>query len=1233
MMISMQTKTAKKKTQAQLQSLEKFYSDEKYPKQKAMEEYATTLNLTYNQIRTWFVERRRKEKRENEALSNSKSSESVEPESDQSNDSALFAVVRHVGPKDERSAPIMCRKDISGQEELKGPASLICDELQNPKKKTWLNKRCSAEYSTNQLVRHKDRHRISGQQMKNSVGGRMHCAEKKHLIPSPVLFSKDYVLKKVFRKDGPPLGVEFDPPPANAFGYRTGSQILQSCPDSQKSLKRRKVCESPMVDPITSHERNVPERKYGIGKGLMTVWHATNSGSRMIPTSIDFVDGSASWMPFKLNASLKETSCQVSKGTRQRKLKENTSRKKIEEKSKLPLRKRKVPCSKDVVQKKPHLIECKLSLDESLEQSNMPTVLVDDEELELRELQAGPNPLRCSAHLASSGRHGCPLCKDLLARFPPESVKMKLPFCTRPWDSSPELVKKLFKVLRFLYTHSVTIEVCPFTLDEFAQAFHDKDSLLLGKIHVALLKLLLLDVEGEMTSGLICRASKDCRYLGFLNFVREQEFDVNFWSRSLNPLTWTEILRQVLVAAGYGSKQNTVKREIFNKERNRMAKYGLHPRTLKGELFTLLSKKGTSGLKVSELARASQIVDLDLPSTTEELEQLIGSTLSSDITLFEKIGPSAYRLRVDPHVKGKEELPSDTEDSGSVDDDSVDASSSSDDSDDSEEMNSAIHERQIVKYKAGRRKTGQKIARCTEIDESCSGEAWVVGLMEGEYSDLSIEEKLNALAALVDLVGAGSTLRTEEPIRAISFIPSIWSHGSGAKIKKSSTNHSLLPQASWEGVSHNVEETHSLPVSCPTDFSATFLKTSKKGQSSVNTNGYLPGGPRTKNPEPTGEPGQVVHPLQSIFLGSDRRYNSYWLFLGPCTADDPGHRRVYFESSEDGHWEVIDTSQALHTLLSVLDGRGTREARLFASLEKRETCLCQAMDKYITDEIRIRQTRRSDSSDLDGNSGDGSSPISDVDNIMIPTESTDNLLSASGAIILEVGRKGQDKKQKWERLQAFDKWIWGSFYSSLNAVKYSKRSYMESLARCESCHDLYWRDEKHCKICHTTFEIDFDLEERYAIHVATCREIEDTSEYPKHKVLPSQLQALKAAIHALEASMPEAALANTWISSAHKLWVKRLRRTSSLAELLQVLVDFVGALNEEWLYECASALGSNMVLDDIIVYFQTMPQTTSAVALWMVKLDSLIAPYLESVQSERRLTSMSQLKQSRACTR
>lgn len=40
-----------------------------------------------------------------------------------------------------------------------------------------------------------------------------------------------------------------------------------------------------------------------------------------------------------------------------------------------------------------------------------------------------------------------------------------------------------------------------------------------------------------------------------------------FWSfgRALNPLTWTEILRQVLVAAAFGSKLGAMRREALNK--------------------------------------------------------------------------------------------------------------------------------------------------------------------------------------------------------------------------------------------------------------------------------------------------------------------------------------------------------------------------------------------------------------------------------------------------------------------------------------------------------------------------------------------------------------------------------------------------------------------------------------------------------------------------------------------
>ncbi|CAL9121264.1 unnamed protein product [Musa textilis] len=48
-----------------------FLAEDKYPKQNKMEEYASSLNLTYHQIHGWFSERRRKDRRKNEALHSS----------------------------------------------------------------------------------------------------------------------------------------------------------------------------------------------------------------------------------------------------------------------------------------------------------------------------------------------------------------------------------------------------------------------------------------------------------------------------------------------------------------------------------------------------------------------------------------------------------------------------------------------------------------------------------------------------------------------------------------------------------------------------------------------------------------------------------------------------------------------------------------------------------------------------------------------------------------------------------------------------------------------------------------------------------------------------------------------------------------------------------------------------------------------------------------------------------
>lgn len=1164
----------KRKTHFQLNSLENFYLEDKYPSQKAMEDYAVALKLTYKQVRGWFIERRRKEKKEKEA----------------------FCSSGKIGPGNVTDSVLDCTLNRSYGNKIYNQRSLGPRVKTQPKHNRTRFPDLDRSKKNCSTVIAKSRH------MKNPSVGMKNSNQKKHLFGLQDLLTPEYILKKVFRKDGPPLGVEFDPLPAGALRRCSGS--VAASRDGQRKPKRRKISESSILGSRIQTLEGAPVKKYGIGKGLMTLWRATNPDAQCLPTGVNFINREAAKMCVNSTfLDLRESSHQQPKKSQYRRIaaRQRLLGSKSQNNRKPSIKRRKVECNKDENRKKAYKAECKLAIGElrPQEQSGAIMVSMDDEELELRELQAGPNPLTCS-HLAIEGRRSCSLCKDLLARFPPQSVKMKQPLCTRPWDSSPEIVRKLFKVFQFLYTHSVAVDVCPFTLDEFAQAFHDKDSLLLGKIHVVLLNLLLGDVGRELSSGFLPRAAKDCRFLGFLHFIMEQGFDVNFWNRALNPLTWIEILRLVLVAAGFSAKQSSLRRETLSKEGSRLAKYGLRPGTLKGELFNILAEQGSNGSKISDLAKSFQIVELNLPDTADELEQRICSTLSSDITLFEKISPSAYRLRVNTLTsKGTGTYQSDSEDSGSVDDDSESScNSDSGDSDHSEpeELDSGDDCR-IVKHKGRRKMKNNKLTEYTEIDESQSGEVWVLGLMEGEYSDLSIEEKLNVLVALVDLTAAGSSIRPENTVRAISENTVEMQHrGSGAKLKRSSVSQQLWskPFQGHVGYVHSID-----------------------GQSFGKTGGcHRSNSLKSRGAEYIGEPGSDMHPLQSIYLGSDRRYNSYWLFLGPCDGKDPGHRRVYFESSEDGHWEVIDTEQALCALLSVLNGRGARESQLLASLEKREAFLCEAMHNNMAIVSGARQSTRSDQCDMDAVSGDGSSPISDIDNNLTPAGAVNVSMALSGAIVLEHERNGEEKKKKWDRLQAFDLWIWNSFYSNLNAVKYSRRSYLESLARCESCHDLYWRDEKHCKTCHTTFELDFDMEERYTIHIATCKEKEDGNLFVGHKILPSQLQSLKAALHAIEAAMPETALDGAWRRSAHKLWVKRLRRTSSLAEFLQVLNDFVGAINEDWLCQCNVSLGPNTALEEIMVFFPTIPQTTSAVALWLVKLDALLA-HPESVQSEK----------------
>ncbi|KAH9619695.1 hypothetical protein KSS87_015764 [Heliosperma pusillum] len=1142
-------------------------TDDKNPTQSTVKDYASALGLNYEQVRRWYIERRRRDR-------------------------------QNVG-------------QIRG-----GNGSARC--VTKSKNKTKKDQRLSVVEVT------EDRNT-------NMRPG----------IVQDKLYPPDYIFKKIFRKDGPPLGTEFDSLPTSAFqGRNAVTDIICSNAtdqDEQRAPKRRKVSKA-----SEKQSQTKAPVKHGKGKGLMSVWQLTSNAS----------------IPEKARAS-KENKGLSCKNNSQAKrhgmgkglmiVREQTDIGSVNiRKKKSSTRKPAAVDSSCNKKQKAHREICKLALDTGSYEVSLSSSpeLVDDEELELRNFEAGPSALTCSSHFNTGGGHGCSLCKGLLPKFPPDFVKMKKPLSVHPWGSPPKLEKNFFKanalqlnvpffnaaVFHFLYTYAATLNLCPFTFDEFAKAFIWKESLLLGKVHLCLLLHLLSDVDVQLSSDISIHSNKNGMFLNLLHTVGNSS--EHFFLRGC--YTWIVLCSSVV--------QMGVLKGNQGKGAEHMVKYGLRPGTLKAALFDILFERGNKGMKVTELATSSQVVDLNLGKLDDELEDSICSILAGDITLFEKISLSTYRLRLSSVLQKDEDGQSDAEGCGSICDDYRDDNvmgvnySECDSGNSTSRLSSALH---IDEENA--------LIVCSEIDESHPGESWMLGLLEGEYCDLNIEEKLDALLALIDLLSAGSSFRMKgllgfevivlgmmdgkikehtrqwklvvrgglvvvdsgslegdgerDPSTMLTeSVPNIYLHGSGGKIKRSTLKQPSSPTSSWADVRETLGARngyHSLEV-CPVDSSVAFSMSCGKEKSLDKEIGSM---------------GTVVeaylHPMQSIYLGSDRRYNRYWLFLGPCDADDPGHTRIYVQSSEDGLWQVIESEQALCGIVGTLNNQGRREAVLLKSLEKRMPILLREMSFKVMIEAEISHSAHSDISGIDVVNEDSPSPVSGIDNNLSLSEASPLAVISPDTTI--VVNKVEVQRQTYTSLQAYDLWIWNCFYSVLHAVKCGKQSYSDSLTRCASCHDLYWRDERHCKTCHTTFELDIDLEEKYDIHVAMCRGSEDTDICPMHKVLPSQLQALKAAAHAIELVMPEDALVGAWQKSAHKLWVRRLRRTSSLHELLQVLSDFVAAINVDWLSQCNAELYCDSFDEDIVSCFQNMPQTLSALALWLVKLDSVIAPHLNEV--------------------
>lgn len=243
-------------------------------------------------------------------------------------------------------------------------------------------------------------------------------------------------------------------------------------------------------------------------------------------------------------------------------------------------------------------------------------------------------------------------------------------------------------------------------------------------------------------------------------------------------------------------------------------------------------------------------------------------------------------------------------------------------------------------------KAGIQLGEEAEIDESQVGEPWVQGLVEGEYADLSVEERLNALVALVTVVNEGNAIRIalEERLEAATALKrQMWAE---MQLEKRRHKEELLSRSHFPLLAGSNKTDGESPD--PENMTSGTLSLYDQGQLDMNvpnTDGAGLGEPfvgngkiitglcnglvaheagssigaapgnhlaeksRAQAKADIGLRAEELYVFRSQPLGSDRRHNRYWQFVTGNGGQDPGCGRLFFESNSDGYWGVVDTEE------------------------------------------------------------------------------------------------------------------------------------------------------------------------------------------------------------------------------------------------------------------------------------------------------------------------------------
>lgn len=969
--------------------------------------------------------------------------------------------------------------------------------------------------------------------------------------------------------------------------------------------------------------------------------------------------------------------------------------------------------------------------------------LIEDERLEMMELAASSKGLPSIISLDHDTLQNLDSFRDSLCAFPPKSVQVQLkrPFTIQPWIDSDDNIGNLLMVWRFCMTFADVLRLWPFTLDEFVQAFHDYDSRLLAEVHIALLKLIIRDIEdvartpcGGLGTNQYTAANPEGGHPRIVEGAYMWGFDIRNWLNHINPLTWPEILRQFALSAGFGPqlKKESIERpclpendegkgceDIVSMLRSgsaaenaatlmqekgvnlqRKSRHRLTPGTVKFAAYHVLCLEGSKGLTVLELADKIQKSGLRDLSTSKTPDASISVALSRDPILFERIAPSTYCVRPDfrkdpanaeevisaarekiqrflngilggenaDDVEKDDDSECDLAEGPEVDDLGTPATANN--SIDCNEVNYSGNGKHnlcddvVLDMQNEVDTTGIAASNPnqggSEIDESNCGEPWVQGLTEGEYSDLCVEERLNALVALIGIANEGNSIRAvlEDRLDAATSVrKQMWAE---AQLDKKRIKEECVTKCHDSSFMVAAEGGQSPVPDAENKYNEDSLKFAPKEEPSVgaetsqNHLNDLP--PESNLPIHEASMGQITPPIQqngysaersrlqlkafighkaeemyayrSLPLGQDRRRNRYWQFVASTSKHDPGTGRIFVEL-HNGSWRLIDTEEAFDALLMLLDTRGERESHLHIMLQKIEMYFKQNVRRVFGCDRKVDECVVAGMGSSPAYVASAESPSSGV------CVSNSDTWQPSSSFKIELGRTESEKKNALKRYQDLEMWMWKECFSlsTLLAMRYGNQERTPLLGICDFCHESYLFKEAFCPSCHRAFGT-FDNKLHYPEHAMQC---EDRVEGDKNNVCrsdpahPLRIRLIKALITLFEVLVPSEALQSSWVENHRVPWGRKLHAAVSTGDLLQILTQFENAIKrdclspdfettEELLSSCALLARTvcNSAYPGSVPELPWVPQTTAAVSLRLLELDASVSYNLDQ-KSEARV--------------